>query len=64
MGDWYEHEARELIKRAEARSNDTLEEFYRGLKTIVDEVSDRLETAREELPAAVANDILGIDGTF
>lgn len=60
MGDWYEKAAKDLISRAEDRRNDdTLEEFYRGLRTVRDEIDERLQIARDELPEDVADEVLG-----
>lgn len=59
MGDWYEKAAKDLISRAEDRRNDTIEEFYRGLRTVRDEIDERLEMARDELPEDVADEVLG-----
>lgn len=63
MDNWYEEQAHELIRRAEGRKQDSLEQFYRGLKDARDVINERLETAREELPDG-AVDLLGIDGEF
>jgi hypothetical protein len=58
MGDWYEKQAQDLISRAEADKDATLEEFYRGLARARDTINERLMLAADELPREVAEEIL------
>jgi hypothetical protein len=59
MGDWYEKQAQELISNAEGRRDDSIEDFYRGLRRVRDEIDERLQMASDELDEDVANEVLG-----
>lgn len=59
MGDWYEKQAEDLISKAEADKDATLEEFYRGLARARDKLNERIMLAADELPREVAQEIIG-----
>lgn len=56
----YEKEAQDLIKKLERdslSSGETTEQFYRGLREMIDALRERLEVAHDELPREVAQEI-------
>lgn len=46
------------LERESSRSGESLEQFYRGLRTVIDELRERLEVAYDELDKSVASDIV------
>lgn len=58
---WYMDYVSALIEDLETKSlarKESLEQFYRGLKSVIDELKDRLAVCRDELPRDIASEIL------
>lgn len=59
-GHRYREAARMLImdlERASQRQGESLEQFYRGLREVIDELRERLAVAHDELDRSVADEI-------
>jgi len=61
MDNYYEKLAERLIMQMEKESmtrKETTEQFYRGVRSVIDALRERLGVAEDELPRDIAQEIM------